>query len=57
MDVNPDELYIVFGELVAVQGISMRRLQGQLQEVSEKLALAEARVKELEGARNPDEPE
>ena len=57
MDTNIDEIYAVFGELVAVQGISMKRLQrqiaeadGRAAELDERLMLAQRRIKKLEGA-------
>lgn len=56
MDTNIDEIYAVFGELVAVQGISMKRLQHQVAEserqvaeLDERLMLAQRHLKKLEG--------
>lgn len=49
MDANIDEIYAVFGELVAVQAISMRRLQAQGSELQEKLMLAQRQIEKLEG--------
>ncbi len=56
MDTNIDEIYAVFGELVAVQGISMKRLQRQVAEserqvaeLDERLMLAQRHIKKLEG--------
>ena len=49
MDANIDEIYAVFGELVAVQAISMRRLQAQIAELQEKLMLAQRQIEKLEG--------
>ena len=42
----------MFGELVAVQGISMKRLQGQVADLKEKLMLAQRQIEKLEA----DEP-
>ncbi len=56
MDTNIDEIYAVFGELVAVQGISMKRLQRQVAELDERLMLAQRQIKKLEDAdSNGDE--
>ena len=49
MDANIDEVYVVFGELIAVQAISMRRLQAQASELQEKLMQAQRQIEELEG--------
>ena len=54
MDTNIEEIYAIFGELIAVQGISMKRLQAQGSELEEKLMLAQRQVKKLE---EPSEPE
>ena len=52
MDTNIDEIYAVFGELVAVQGISMKRLQRQVAELDERLMLAQRQIKKLEGTND-----
>lgn len=57
MDTNIDEIYAVFGELVAVQGISMKRLQHQVAELEERLMLAQRQIKKLEGTDDaPGQP-
>ncbi len=48
MDANIEEVYAVFGELVAVQGVSMKRLQRQVSDLDERLAMALDRLKKLE---------
>lgn len=48
MEVALEEIYAVMGELVAVQGINLKRLQGQLGATEEKLEKAQNRIKELE---------
>ena len=59
MDANIEEVYAVFGELVAVQGVSLKRLQRQVSDLDERLALALDRLKKLEaeddtGEHNPN---
>ena len=49
MDTKIDEIYAVFGELVAIQGITMKRQQARIAELDEQLALAQHRIKKLEG--------
>ncbi|KKN07619.1 hypothetical protein LCGC14_1065040 [marine sediment metagenome] len=48
MDANIEEVYAVFGELVAVQGVSLKRLQRQAADLDERLALALDRLKKFE---------
>lgn len=49
MDTSIEEIYEVFGELVAVQGVTMKRQQAQLIEFQRELLQAQDRIKELEG--------
>lgn len=49
MDSSIDEVYAMFGELVCVQGITMKRQQAQIAELDERLMLAQRQVKKLEG--------
>ncbi len=48
MDVNPEELYAYFGELLAVQGINLKRAGAQVTDLNKRLVVALERVKELE---------
>ena len=49
MDSSIEEVYAMFGELVCVQGITMKRLQAQVAELDERLMLAQRHIKKLEG--------
>lgn len=56
MNTSIEEIYAVFGELVAVQGVTMKRLQAQVADLDERLMLAQRQVKKLEGS-DPEESE
>ncbi len=50
MDTSIEEIYEVFGELVASQGVAMKRMQSQLQQQNEELTATRTRNEELEAA-------
>ena len=52
MDTNLDEIYAVFGELVAAQGVNMKRQQARIAELEEKLMLSQRQVEKLEVTEN-----
>ena len=57
MDTNIEEIYAVFGELIAVQGVTLKRIQHQVAELDERLMLAQRQIKKLDKKLEGTDPE